>query len=148
MPSGLDYLILAERDRKFSLLGEKEFPDEYAVNGAAYHIQQAIEKLLKGLILINGETPEFTHDITKLYRHAKIINIDLPVELEDVADSLTLWATKTRYDPSVCVLERKYSIAIEVYEKLHLSLKNIIDQITHENEDGFDDYEDEQSRGR
>lgn len=33
------------------LLAEKKFSDEYAITAAAYHMQQAIEKVLKGLIL-------------------------------------------------------------------------------------------------
>lgn len=56
-----DLLGLAEGDYKMCILAEKGFPDEYAVRGAVYHLQQAIEKALKAAVLINGETPPFTH---------------------------------------------------------------------------------------
>ena len=91
MPDSNDYLILAERDYKTCLLAEKEFPDEYAITAAAYHIQQAVEKVLKGLILIYGGTPEFTHNIAKLYVHLSKLGMELPEELEDISDTLTAW---------------------------------------------------------
>ena len=62
---------LAECDYKLCLLSEREFPDEYAIRGAVYHLQQAIEKMLKAIIIYNGETPEFTHDIYHLAQHCK-----------------------------------------------------------------------------
>lgn len=62
MSIGFEALLeLAEGDYKMCLLAEKGFPDEYAVRGAVYHLQQAIEKALKAAVLINGETPPFTH---------------------------------------------------------------------------------------
>lgn len=61
-----DLLELAEGDYKMCLLAEKGFPDEYAVRGAVYHLQQAIEKVLKAAVLINGETPPFTRNIAVL----------------------------------------------------------------------------------
>lgn len=123
MPNSNDYLILAERDYKTCLLAEKEFPDEYAVAAAAYHMQQAVEKVLKGLILIFGETPEFTHNISKLRVHLSKLVPELPEELEDISDTLTVWESNLRYDPFIDFSEKKYAAAKKVYLELYDRLK-------------------------
>ena len=126
MPDSNDYLILAERDYKTCLLAEKEFPDEYAITAAAYHMQQAIEKVLKGLILIYGETPEFTHNIAKLHVHLSKLGMELPEELEDISDTLTAWESNLRYDPFINFSEKKYTVAKNIYCELFESLKHEI----------------------
>lgn len=129
MPDSNDYLILAERDHKTCLLAEKEFPDEYAITAAAYHMQQAIEKILKGLILIYGETPEFTHNIAKLQVRLSKLGMELPEELEDISDTLTLWEANLRYDPFINFSEKKYAVAKKVYCELSERLKHEISLI-------------------
>lgn len=129
MPDSNDYLILAERDYKTCLLAEREFPDEYAITAAAYHMQQAIEKILKGLILIYGETPEFTHNIAKLRVHLSKLGMELPEELEDISDTLTAWETTLRYDPFINFSEKKYAAAKNIYCELSERLKHEISLI-------------------
>ena len=124
MPDSNDYLILAERDYKTCLLAEKEFPDEYAITAAAYHMQQAIEKVLKGLILIYGEMPEFTHNIAKLHVHLSKLGMELPEELEDISDTLTAWESNLRYDPFINFSEKKYTAAKNIYCELFERLKH------------------------
>lgn len=124
MPDSNDYLILAERDYKTCILAEKEFPDEYAITAAAYHMQQAIEKILKGLILIYGETPEFTHNIAKLQVHLSKLGMELPEELEDISDTLTAWESNLRYDPFINFSEKKYNVAKNIYCELFERLKH------------------------
>lgn len=125
-----DYLILAERDYKTCLLLEKEFPDEYAVSAAAYHIQQAVEKVLKGLILISGEAPEFTHNIAKLCVYLNKSGIELPEELDDISDTLTAWESNLRYDPFINFSEKKYNAAKKIYLELSERLKREFSLIT------------------
>ncbi len=126
MQNSNDYLILAERDFKICILSEKEFPADYAVSAAAYHIQQAIEKSLKGLILIYGETPEFTHNIAKLRVCSERLGIKIPEELEDISDMLTAWESTTRYDPFIDFSEKKYSKAKKIYTELSELLRQEI----------------------
>ena len=123
MPGAHDFQILADRDYKVCRKLEEEFPDAYAVTAAAYHIQQAVEKLLKGLILLHGETPAFTHSILKLADQCQKMGLELPAELDDIAEALTLWESTSRYDPFVSFSEKKYKKAKAVYLRLEQSIE-------------------------
>ena len=129
-----ELLILAERDRKLCKRIEGDFPDEYAVSAAAYHMQQAIEKLLKGLILINGEEPAYTHNITKLIGHCQRLDIEIPEELDDISDTLTLWETNSRYDPYMDFSQKKYDKAKKMYDYLYEKLSQELDEIQETDE--------------
>lgn len=135
MPSARDYQILAERDYKVCCKLEEDFPDEYALSGVLYHIGQAIEKQLKALALLYGETPDFTHNITKLTDRCHRLGIELPEELDDIADSLTLWESKSRYDPFILFTNKKYEKAKDVFADLKELLQNSLDSISDEVEE-------------
>ena len=129
MSSVSDFLILAGRDFKLCEKVEDDFPDEYAVSAASYHIQQAVEKLLKGLILLHGEEPQFMHNITKLAVKCEALGVQLPECLDDVTEVLTQWEAVNRYDPFVAFSGKKYGKAREAYlalkQTLEESLKGI-----------------------
>ncbi len=129
MLSSKDCLILANRDYKTCILVEQKFPDEYAVTAATYHIQQAIEKTLKGLILINGGQPEFTHNINKLIQHCNNLGIEITDELDDISETLTIWETSSRYDPFINFSQKKYDKAKNVFKELYNQLYEEIDAI-------------------
>lgn len=129
MSSPSDFLILAERDFRLCEKVEEDFPDEYAVSAASYHIQQAVEKLLKGLILLRGEEPQFTHNITKLAIKCESLGIALPECLDDVTEVLTQWEMTNRYDPFVAFSEKKYGKAREAYRQLKETLEQMIGEV-------------------
>lgn len=113
-----DMIKLAECDYKASMALERDFPDEFAVRASVYHLQQAIEKMLKAIILFHGETPSFTHDIYNLAEHCKKLDESFSDKMEDVADTLTLWESKSRYDPYIAFNKNKYEKAKELYGEL------------------------------
>lgn len=56
-------LHLSECDFKVCVDLEKQFPQDHAVRAAAFHLQQAVEKMLKSAIRYNGGVPADTNDI-------------------------------------------------------------------------------------
>ena len=135
MSSANDFLILAGRDFKLCEKVEEDFPDEYAVSAASYHIQQAVEKLLKGLILLHGEELQFTHNITKLALKCEDLGVSLPECLDDVTEVLTQWETTNRYDPFVAFSEKKYGKARQAYHELRRTLEELIEEIEKQSEE-------------
>lgn len=135
MSSVNDFLILAGRDYKLCEKVEEDFPDEYAISAASYHIQQAVEKLLKGMILLRGEEPERTHNITKLAVRCEALGIELPECLDDVTEALTMWETSNRYDPFVSFSEKKYGKAKEAYHELKCHLEKLIGEVDEQAEE-------------
>ena len=123
-----DLINLAEFDFKTCEAIEAHFPDEFAVRTAAYHLQQAVEKILKAVILFHGENPAFTHDIGRFADHCGKLGVSLDDELENVADTLTLWESKSRYDPYITFTQKKYDMAKQAYINISRSLKQEISQ--------------------
>ena len=126
MSGANDFVILATRDYTLCCKVEEDFPDEYAVTAACFHMQQAIEKLLKALIISRGETPEYTHNISKLAKRCEDLGIELPEKLDDISDTLTMWESSVRNDPFIVFSETKYSKAKIVYGDLKTQISNIL----------------------
>lgn len=130
-----DMIKLSEHDYQACKAMEAHFPDEFAVRTALYHLQQAVEKSLKAFILYNGEFPAFTHDIDKLAEHCKKLGETFSDNLELIADSLTLWELKSRYDPYITFSQKKYDTAKLLYEEIHAKLVLAMNQNFKETEE-------------
>ncbi len=84
-------------------------------NIAAYHLQQAVEKAIKGVIVFIGKRKNLrTHDISVLVKMLMEEGVDVPVEVLD-AQELTEYAFTTRYpDDYVPVGKEEYEEAYEI----------------------------------
>ncbi len=123
MSAGFEDMVrLSEYDYLTCKAMEPHFPDEFAVRTAAYHLQQAIEKQLKAMILFNGENPPFTHDIERLVGICSRLGMTFSDTLDEISDTLTLWESKSRYDPFITVSPKKYEKAKSVYHELKETL--------------------------
>ncbi|MCL2071734.1 MAG: HEPN domain-containing protein [Oscillospiraceae bacterium] len=110
---------------------EPDLPDEGAARAVAYHIQQAVEKILKAYISFYGENPPYKHDISQLCDIAERLGVVLPSEAKEIADTLTLWESKARYDPYVSFSLLKYEKAKVAYETLR---KNLVIEVSEAEE--------------
>lgn len=85
------WLDLAENDINFCKLIEEQLPSESAQNGICFHIQQAVEKLLKGILSANGKEVKCT-DIYNLAEMCEdFTDVELPAELTGISNTLTAW---------------------------------------------------------
>ena len=111
--------LLTQAERDFQLIETIycNLPEPWAVQAIMYHLQQAIEKLLKVLILLGGSRYPRECNIRGLMSLCQ--EEALPTELDDLADTLTLWKAGARYDSCVLTSERKLNQCIDVYHKLH-----------------------------
>jgi len=69
---------------------------ERLANIAAFHCQQAAEKLLKALITVGGVEPPHVHDLSELTELAVQGKLDVRPLATDV-ESISSWAVLTRY---------------------------------------------------
>lgn len=67
-------------------------------NMAAYHVQQAIEKVIKQLIIDKRGYGNIEHDIERLIQDAKTEEISIPDWVEENSYEISKWATTIRYN--------------------------------------------------
>ena len=101
------------------VLWEKPYNDELILNNAAYHLQQAVEKLLKGALECVGVTVPNTHKITKLIEMITNNGANLIITewLDDHSEMLSEWEAETRYNMDFLVEKRKLDKAIKEIQK-------------------------------
>lgn len=121
-------LHLSECDFKVCSDLEKQFPQDHAVRAAAFHLQQAVEKMLKSVIYYNGGVPDDTNDIGYLAKQCEPFGI---VFDEFIADTLTLWEMQSRYEPHISFTQEKYDRAkqayIDIFQKLEQDMARNIE---------------------
>ena len=97
----IDLIKYSAEDKMICDKLEPFLTEAFAQRGVMYHIEQAIEKQLIALLLLAGTEPPYIHDITRLNNMCKEVGYDMPSQLDYVSDTLTVWETKTRYDPFI-----------------------------------------------
>ncbi len=108
-------------------------PDELILQGAPYHIQQAIEKCLKQVYIECGKDYRRTHEINSLLHGLPtwqpFISRDLCEQIEDVSDTLSKWEHISRYEDTYLATRRKitalYTLAENVYEQVLKSIGEV-----------------------
>lgn len=120
-------LHLAECDFKVCADLEKQFPQPHAVRAAAFHLQQAVEKMQKSVIYHNGGVPADTNDIGYLAKQCEPFGI---VFDEFIADTLTLWEMQSRYEPHISFTQEKYDKAKQAYIDIFQKIKQEVTQNT------------------
>jgi HEPN domain-containing protein len=65
----------------------------------AYHIQQTIEKYLKGFLVLHGKKPPWIHELDRLLEAAAQIQPDLYPEFIELCERGTRYYVQDRYPP-------------------------------------------------
>lgn len=89
------WFMKADNDLK---IGRDELrSDNPATDAICFHMQQCVEKYLKGYLVLYGKEIERTHNINRIVREC--MDIDASFSKIDVpgVDRLTLYATELRY---------------------------------------------------
>lgn len=116
----IQMIQIAERDIK-SLLGMIESPEKFDDSVFGFHSQQAVEKLLKAILIFNDVEYKRTHDLQTLFEQIEDLNISLSNDIKSL-DELTSFAVEFRYDLYIEdePLDRK-----EIYDRI-LKLKEFV----------------------
>ena len=100
-------------------LYQRPFPDEMFLNITAYHLQQCVEKTIKGALECVGVTVPNTHRITKLLQMVTHNGANLVISewLDDHAEMLSEWEAQTRHNMDFVVEKRKLDRAVTEIDK-------------------------------
>lgn len=96
-------------------LWKASWDDEMILNNAAYHLQQAVEKVLKGSLECVGVTVPNTHKITKLLSMAANNGANLVITdwIDEHSEMLSEWEAESRYNMDFLVEKRKLDKAVD-----------------------------------
>lgn len=104
-----DMLALAKTDVELSDLILGTTNDELKQNAAAYHTEQAVEKMIKYLLIQKRGYGNHTHDIGQLVNDAKDEGIALPDWVDDNSYEISKWSTTIRYNSNFKTNRNKIS---------------------------------------
>lgn len=125
--------VLLEKARKdYDVVqAMQKINDEMYLDICCYHIQQAIEKLLKCSIELTGNRYAFTHDISKHYADYVNAGWESLDTLELMSGTLTDWEASSRYKESFFATTKQLNIAISIYLELE---KRLVNYLQHDTE--------------
>lgn len=89
-----------------TLAADSEMTDDVI----GFHAQQAVEKALKGALVLRGATFPRTHDLQFLAARVRESGVELAAEV-GAAEWLTPWAAQLRYDEAPARLDRALALA-------------------------------------
>lgn len=116
--------LLLEKARKDydTVIYMQKINSKYYLDICCFHIQQAIEKLMKCSIELKGIRYPYEHSISKLY--SVYIEAGWPEyqDLRMMADTLTDWESNADYTDSFAATISQLSDAIEIYKTLEKQL--------------------------
>lgn len=93
-----EFIALAKSDLKVARMVLDSATDELVQNIAAYHVEQAVEKIMKGLLVKNNGLAGISHNITELSKDLDELDVSYPEWIHDKDDLITSWATTIRYN--------------------------------------------------
>lgn len=103
--------------------------DPPSMGNAAYHSQQAAEKLLKGLLTAAGVSFRKVHDLDELADAASPLHPALSATI-DACRPFTAWATEYRYPPedeAAPPLENDILTAVALLDRLLAATRDLPD---------------------
>ena len=111
-----EWLRKADHDRRMSEAGLAQTPP--ITDGAAFHCQQAAEKLLKAFLTWRAQEFERTHDLRSLIESCARHDTTF-LEMQDAVEPLTAYAVRFRYpgptDPSVDEVKAALAVVEELW---------------------------------
>lgn len=116
--------LLLEKARKDydTVINMRAVNDELYLDICCYHIQQAIEKVLKCAIELKGVEYPFTHSISSLYKTYTDAGWPEMRDLRMMAGTLTDWESSSHYKDSFTATLSQLDDATGIYNELENSL--------------------------
>lgn len=101
------------------------------LDSCCFHLQQAIEFLLKGIVEMNGIQYAENHDIRANLNILNRMNIEIPCEkeLRMMASTLYSWETESRYKDSFIAAVKDVDEVFEIAKKLSAYAYSMVDVI-------------------
>lgn len=109
-----EYFVIAERDRRLCKVVEEYLPEGFARTSVLFHMQQAIEKMLKALWIINGKKPNPHNSLIHMLADSSVIKDALPEELSEMDNTIGLWE-EAGYELDVPFDRDEYETAKRIY---------------------------------
>lgn len=113
----IDFLRRAKVDLKICKKTIRDWEDEIEIEIAAYHLQQALEKAMKHLIIIIGSDYPRTHEIKHLWSQLDALGYTPPEWIWEHRRLLTDFSDKTRYGERLISTQREVMEFIPLLEE-------------------------------
>jgi HEPN domain-containing protein len=113
---GNEYKTWIDRAKSCLTISKVKLDGNILYEDLCFQAQQAVEKMIKGLLVFYGVDPERTHNLVSLIRELSK-NIDIPEEINETV-MLNDYAVQTRYPGDYTPIgEEEYNNAIIVAER-------------------------------